>query len=126
MILPGLCDVHNHGYNNGSANNATPEWLKKWTAYLPQEGVTSIVASISSHPKQALLKACRNIAENIENLTPGAHIIEFMRKDLLLVWVKKKEHKILIVPITVLENFANTFVFISNKDKFYFVLCISQ
>jgi N-acetylglucosamine-6-phosphate deacetylase len=36
MILPGLCDVHNHGYNNGSANNATPEWLKKWIAYLPQ------------------------------------------------------------------------------------------
>lgn len=45
IILPGLVDIHNHGYNQGDCNHATKEWLKKWTSYLPSEGVTSTLFS---------------------------------------------------------------------------------
>ena len=51
IVMPGLIDVHNHGYNKCESNMATPAWLKEWTSYLPSEGVTSTLASISSYPK---------------------------------------------------------------------------
>lgn len=76
IILPGLVDVHNHGYNGGESNTATRSWLKEWTEYLPSEGVTSTLASISSFPKKGLLKALKNIGDFIDkdNRT-GTHIL---------------------------------------------------
>lgn len=76
QILPGLCDSHVHGYDGGSVCDATKSWLKKWCKYLPKEGVTSVVAGISSHPKDRLLKACDNIGAYIDEENKiGAHII---------------------------------------------------
>ena len=75
MILPGLCDVHTHGYKGGTVNDATKEWLKEWTEYLPCEGVTSVVAGLSSHEKGALLKACKNIGEYIDENHDGTRVI---------------------------------------------------
>lgn len=76
LILPGLCDSHVHGYGNGSVCDATIPWLKKWCKYLPQEGITSIVAGISSHPKDRLLKALANIGKYIDKDNKvGAHVI---------------------------------------------------
>ena len=76
LILPGLCDSHVHGYGNGSVCDATIPWLKKWCKYLPQEGITSIVAGISSHPKDRLIKVLNNIGKYIdEDNKVGAHVI---------------------------------------------------
>ena len=76
IILPGLCDVHNHGYNGGESSAATIKWLKEWCAYLPYEGVTATLASISSYPKAGLLKALKNIGSFIDqNDNTGAHIL---------------------------------------------------
>ena len=76
IIMPGLCDVHNHGYMNKEANTATKKWLDEWTAYLPSEGVTSVLATISSHPKDGLLKALKNIGEYIDKHNKsGTHIL---------------------------------------------------
>ncbi len=76
LILPGLCDVHNHGYNGGESNTATKKWLKEWTEYLPSEGVTSTLASISSFPKEGLLMALKNIGDFIEkDNKKGTHIL---------------------------------------------------
>jgi len=76
IIMPGLCDIHNHGYNSLESNTATPAWLKEWTEYLPSEGVTSTLASISSFPKDGLLKALKNIGDFIDNDNKhGTHII---------------------------------------------------
>lgn len=76
IVMPGLCDVHNHGYNGSESNLATKAWLKEWTSYLPSEGVTSTLASISSFPKAGLLKALKNIGSFIDkdNKT-GTHIL---------------------------------------------------
>ncbi len=75
IVMPGLCDVHNHGYNDMDSNHATEDWLKEWTTYLPSEGVTSTLASISSNPKDTLLVALKNIGEWIDNKHEGTHIL---------------------------------------------------
>ena len=76
IIMPGLCDVHNHGYGGGESNMATKQWLKKWCDYLPSEGVTSTLASISSFPKEGLLKALKNIGDFIDHDNKkGTHIL---------------------------------------------------
>ncbi len=76
IVMPGLCDVHNHGYNGGESSCATKKWLKEWTEYLPSEGVTSTLASISSYPKKSLLKALKNIGEFIDHDNrKGTHIL---------------------------------------------------
>ncbi|MBQ6335134.1 MAG: N-acetylglucosamine-6-phosphate deacetylase [Erysipelotrichaceae bacterium] len=76
IIMPGLCDMHNHGYNGHEANDATAKWLKEWTDYLPSEGVTSTLASISSYPKKELLKALKNIGDFIDKKqSKGTHIL---------------------------------------------------
>ena len=76
IIMPGLCDVHNHGYNGGESNMATKKWLREWCDYLPSEGVTSTLASISSFPKEGLLKALKNIGDFIDHDNgKGTHIL---------------------------------------------------
>lgn len=76
LILPGLIDIHNHGYDGKEANTADKKWLDKWTNYLPSEGVTSTLATISSHPKVGLLKALKNIGEYIDRHNKkGTHIL---------------------------------------------------
>ena len=76
LILPGLCDTHVHGYGNGSVCDATIPWLKKWCKYLPNEGITSVVAGISAHPKDRLMVACDNIGKYIdEDNKVGAHVL---------------------------------------------------
>ena len=63
IVMPGLVDVHNHGYNLGDNNHATEKWLKEWTSYLPSEGVTATLSTISSNPKDTLLKALKKTAK---------------------------------------------------------------
>lgn len=75
MILPGLFDIHNHGYNGCENNQATREWLTSWVKYLPSEGVTSTLAAISAFPKEGLLKALKNIGEFIDNPVFGTNIL---------------------------------------------------
>ncbi len=76
IIMPGLCDVHNHGYGGEDCDVATGKWLRKWCDYLPSEGVTSTLASISSFPKDELLKALKNIGDYIDHDNKkGTHIL---------------------------------------------------
>lgn len=76
IVMPGLVDVHNHGYNGLEANNATKKWLDEWTSYLPSEGVTSILPSISSSPKEGLLKSLKVMGEYIDKHNKkGTHLI---------------------------------------------------
>ncbi len=75
IIMPGLIDIHNHGYNFNDNNHATIKWLKEWTSYLPSEGVTSTMATISTNPKDSLLVALNNIGEYIEGKHNGTAIL---------------------------------------------------
>lgn len=75
MILPGLCDVHNHGYAGTNCADQTKKTIKKWTEYMPSEGVTSFVAGISCHEKTSMFKSMKNIGEYIEEKHSGAKIL---------------------------------------------------
>ena len=35
-IIPGLIDIHTHGYQGSGAADANPEFLRKWAAYYPR------------------------------------------------------------------------------------------
>ena len=74
-ILPGLVDIHNHGYLGKTANNATPEWLRDWAAYLPSEGVTSFLATTSAAPLEVMLPSFEIIRDMIKENPKGAHIL---------------------------------------------------
>ena len=74
-ILPGLVDIHNHGYMGRTSNNATPEWLREWVAYLPSEGVTSILATTSTSPLEAMLPSFEIIRDMIKEQPKGATIL---------------------------------------------------
>lgn len=75
LILPGLVDVHNHGYDGLDTNHATVEWLERWMKYLPSEGVTATLATISSAPKDELLSGLDSVKQFMENPVEGAHLL---------------------------------------------------
>ena len=63
IVLPGLIDVHNHGYFHGSCDTATKEWLKEWTTYLPSEGVTSTLFAFSCNELSVLKRSLNTFDE---------------------------------------------------------------
>lgn len=75
IVLPGLIDVHNHGYFHGQCNNATKEWLKEWTSYLPSEGVTSTLFSFSCGDLDELFVSLKNYKEFEEEGHEGTQLL---------------------------------------------------
>ena len=51
-IIPGLIDIHTHGYQGSGAADANPEFLRKWAAYYPREGVTTFLPGLTLQPKK--------------------------------------------------------------------------
>lgn len=74
-IIPGMVDIHSHGYLGLDCNHATKEWLRKWVRYLPSEGVTGILATTSTAPESLLLDGMRNIVSVISEDIKGAKIL---------------------------------------------------
>ena len=73
-ILPGLIDIHCHGYNGLDCNYATREGLLNWIEYLPQDGVTSFLATTSTAPESNLLESFALISKIIDEDHRGAKI----------------------------------------------------
>lgn len=71
-IIPGIIDIHNHGYNGMDSNYATKEGLINWINYLPSEGVTSYLVTTSTAPQENLLKSFELISEVIDAKPHGA------------------------------------------------------
>ena len=75
-ILPGLVDIHNHGYHGTEANSATVEGLREWVRYMPEEGVTGFLVTVSAETnEETMFKSMHNIAEVINEDPEGAHIL---------------------------------------------------
>ncbi len=75
-ILPGLIDIHNHGYLGCDANHATVPWVKQWMEYLAKsEGVTSTLPSTSSCEYQQILSGMKNIAQAVKEGYKGCNIL---------------------------------------------------
>ena len=75
-ILPGLIDIHNHGYHGSDANHATEESVREWMRYLVSEGVTSTLPTVSSSSDEnIMINSMKNIAEVINNGNEGCHML---------------------------------------------------
>lgn len=74
-IIPGMIDIHNHGYGGLDCNHATKEWLRQWVRYLPSEGVTGILATTSTVPESLILEGMHNIASVMKEAPKGARIL---------------------------------------------------
>ena len=75
-ILPGLCDIHSHGYHMCDANTATEQGIREWMKYLPEEGVTATLPTTSAGvPWEELLENVKNIARVIDGEYEGARIL---------------------------------------------------
>ena len=74
-IIPGMVDIHCHGYLGLSCNNATEEGLIKWIEDLPKEGCTSILASTSTGDEKDILDSFATIAKVIDDHPIGAEVL---------------------------------------------------
>ena len=74
-IIPGLIDVHTHGYAGGDASDGDPETIRIWQKYLPQEGVTSFLPGTVTRSEPWILQALQAIRSVMEEKNEnGAHI----------------------------------------------------
>ena len=74
MIIPGLIDIHCHGYKGMSLNYANKEGLDIWRKDLVKEGVTSFVATTWTAPEKDLLNSFKVISQQMKQ-TIGANIL---------------------------------------------------
>ena len=74
-ILPGLIDIHCHGFNGLDCNYATREGLINWIEYLPKDGVTCFLATTSTAPEKNLLESYSLISDVMKENHRGAKIM---------------------------------------------------
>jgi len=74
-IIPGMIDVHTHGYGGGDASDGDPDTIRKWIAYYPKEGVTTFLPGTVTRSEERIVKALKAIREVLEEeQIKGAHI----------------------------------------------------
>ena len=74
-ILPGLIDVHCHGYHGMTCNEVTKEGMKLWAHDLLQEGCTSFEATTSTAAMEDLDRSFGILADIMDEGTDGAEIL---------------------------------------------------
>ena len=57
MLLPGLVDIHTHGCAGYDFDHATEEQLSEMSACYLRHGVTAVLATLMTNPKDLLLEA---------------------------------------------------------------------
>lgn len=72
-VIPGMIDVHIHGANGADTMDATYDSLKRIANVLPQEGVTSFLATTMTQERDKIENALRNAAQYIQNQQPDGH-----------------------------------------------------
>lgn len=73
ILVPGMIDVHIHGANGSDVMDATPQALQAIAQVLPQEGVTSFVATTMTQSKEAIALAVQNAGEYIRSNQPKGY-----------------------------------------------------
>lgn len=73
VMVPGMIDVHIHGANGSDVMDATPQALQTMARVLPQEGVTSFLATTMTQSKEAIALAVQNAGEYIRSNQPRGY-----------------------------------------------------
>jgi len=72
FLLPGLVDIHNHG--SMGVSYQIPCEFDQALAYAAGQGITTVIATISTRPMDKMLEAIRNVRRHKEKKLPGAYI----------------------------------------------------
>lgn len=73
-LAPGFIDEHIHGANGTDTMDATLDALENIATSLPQEGVTSFLATTMTMPIPNIERALKNIKEYRSKKRPGARV----------------------------------------------------
>jgi len=74
-IVPGFIDVHTHGAYGAMADTSGEEDLIRWTARLPDEGVTAYLPSTTTEPPKQIMSAISTITGLMDKGCAGAEIL---------------------------------------------------
>ncbi|MEG0076543.1 N-acetylglucosamine-6-phosphate deacetylase [Anaerorhabdus sp.] len=121
-ILPGLLDIHAHGFNGMDSNYATYEGLKHWIATLPKEGVTSFLVTTSTAPEENLLESYELISKVIDEKLPGAQALGIHVEGPQISFNFKGAHNPYLIQKPNVEQFKRYQQHASNKIK---LICIA-
>lgn len=75
IVMPGLIDVHIHGFCGKNVSSATPDDLNYMSDMLLKNGVTSFLPTTTTLPGEELKLALKNISETMIKGTTGAQIL---------------------------------------------------
>ena len=73
-IIPGLIDIHTHGYKGGCAADGDVEFIKRWAEYYPQEGVTTFLPGINVTTEDMIKQSLVAVADAMDAKPKGAEI----------------------------------------------------
>ena len=91
-IIPGLIDIHDHGYNDLSANHSDVKGLLEWANYLPSEGVTSFLPTLATISQDEFVVALKNIAQASDLEYVGAKMLGIHTEGVIISSEKKGAH----------------------------------
>lgn len=74
FIIPGLIDIHTHGYKGEGAADGSSAFIKKWAAYYPQEGVTTFLPGVNITTEEKIRESLTAIADAMDEKPDGAEI----------------------------------------------------
>lgn len=104
-IIPGLIEMHAHGYNGMDVNYATYEGLKYWFKELPKEGVTSILPTSSTAPLKNLLESFDLITKVMDEGTEGVNILGIHTEGQFISFSHKGAHNPYLIEKPSVEEF---------------------
>jgi N-acetylglucosamine-6-phosphate deacetylase len=73
-IIPGMIDIHTHGYGGGSSTDGNPEVLRNWLKHYPEEGVTTFLVGVMVRSEPAIKASLKAVADVMEEHLNGAEI----------------------------------------------------
>lgn len=73
-IIPGLIDIHTHGWKGGGAADGDTEFIKRWAKYYPEEGVTTFLPGINVTTEDMIKASLTAVADAMDAKPRGAEI----------------------------------------------------
>ncbi len=74
FIIPGMIDIHTHGYGGGSSTDGDPDVIRRWVKYYPQEGVTTFLPGVMVRVEERIKSSLQAIADVKDENLKGAEI----------------------------------------------------
>lgn len=72
-VIPGLIDIHDHGYKGG-ATEGKVEVYRNWQEYFPKEGVTTFLIGTQPSSEEKMVASIKGVRQVMEEHRKGADI----------------------------------------------------